>query len=226
MPKIKTIQRQVLGQCIDFHLYYSTKKLEFYFKDIPNEIIKLVGEAAGKPTEAETENGLDALLNQYHQAKESLQKMIIWRFQVAKNTYQDEVWKPKNWFGEKGVYLSHEDTGLFDKSFTSGYTEGNGFNLCFETVFIRTNKEIRYHKIERDEAGTELPGHSFQLGQDWRQMDYTPEREAFFKAMAAGTRTLAKQITDFLGLDDVVLLGEIDASGTKALPITIEFICN
>jgi hypothetical protein len=218
MPKITTIRRQIEGRLTDLVVWYDSKKKFFYIKNLPSQIKALVEFDNRGETEGAISKALDKALEQYHAAIEQVSKVIRFRFSVTPGVFFDQVLKPYRWHNDD-EYLRRErvPTGLFPKKAVRpnmyGGENAHGFSMDFSVVYKRVAEKITYHEVKLDLEKNESPGQATSFGDDWGEMPYSAEREAFFQNVAAATRNLAKRISDFVNQEDDVLVAAIDQAG-------------
>lgn len=200
-----------------FALYFSDSE-QFYIKDFPREILDVVNSKrdAGQnffPRNHETKQSLyDAVkrcLKEYYEIIATTKKVIVITAVFSKK-YAGRNDSFGSWSSGNPNFKLPKKHGIAG--------EGYGFSFEWHVATEFSGAEKKYRKEFVNENGKVCKeAYPDKLGHDEIVMDYTPEREAFFRNMQAGMDKMVLAVCAFFRQDEQNLLAAID-SGMLLLP--------
>lgn len=231
MPRVAFIDLSVDGNERRFEAWFNAKK-GFYIKDLPESIrsagVRTVDKKQGD-REYQTTDGdwkacttlddlkaqLRAAVDAYHENAKATTKVILYQLQLSRRVafvkdpkakHHRNQWKMKPWAKANGL------------TYTGDYSEGFGFELRWTKRFRIQKDGVEYHAVDVDENdGTESVGYHDGSFNNWGEMEWTAEREAFFANADLQIGKLAELVAGFIGKDTTELATLIDAGSTKLL---------
>lgn len=202
MPKIGVKTEKIKEQYVELVIWY-TRGLGFFYKNLPSDFINVT---EFRNEGYESENALLAsfrnALNAYHEQMKQTKKVIRYSLRGSAEMVMNKV-------GE-GCYSGRKD-GVSDKFSTTesgGYVFGFDYTILMETS--GTDKK-RYYQLKEDGS----IGREMRDRNDVNNIDWTPEREQFFKDMEDNLQRLINGVSSFFDRSDMVQL--MDMRGFKAI---------
>lgn len=202
MPKIGTKIEKIKEQHVELIIWY-TRELGFFYKGLPSDFINVTGFGnGGYKSEEALLGSFRSALNIYHERMKQTKKIIRYSLRGSTEMLLNKV-------GE-GCYSGHKE-GVSNK-FTT--TEGGGYVFGFDyTILMETSgtDRKRYYLLKEDGS----VGHEIQIMGGINTVDWTPEREQFFKDMADNLQLLINGVSSFFDQPDMIQL--MDMRGFKAI---------
>jgi hypothetical protein len=211
MPKITTLLRTIAGQDILLALSYNTKDLFHISVGIPDKMKQLVSQYrfTGHATQAALEAVLSSAISSYEALLKSERKVLLVTISLGRATADGldlPATHPVIQWAHSGFYRRPDNYG-FDLK----------VELALETS-TGEHKQYRYlHQSEdvfRALRGTVTKPDVIK-GMT-RVLDWTPEREEYFKNMISATLALGQKLADFFIEDEQLFLENVDG-GQKLL---------
>lgn len=206
MPKIKSIVHRFAGKAITFEIWHNIKT-KFYIKGgLPMHILEVLGdqiitELYDSPDQLDL--AIRDFAKDYDAAILTSKKVIIYRINFGNDTLEG-----LDLIGTK--YLGGVGIGV----------RGYGFNFDYHIGMQHTiDKKIIIKKFVPEFYDSDHlveSHHVYNIKQDETIIDWTFEREQFFRDLKESTNILCDKITKFFGKDDASRLKAID-SGVKLL---------
>lgn len=213
MPKVSNIEITILGKHERYDIYYGKKDM-FSIKGIPTEIIRMTSlRTTDFNTEAALIEAVQNAVRKYHQLITSEKKVIAYKIQLP-NDFKMNRTGDGSWAGRNEMI----PTKLLHKIDGFGFRQGGlkfafGFQLSYENLLEITENGVVYYEIRLDGSR----GGARNKDSQTMLMDWTEEREAFFKMIQSNTKQMVEKMLLFLSQDDEKLLTLIDAGGQKLL---------
>jgi hypothetical protein len=189
---------QVKGELIEVELHY-TRTGGFQFKGIPEEVYSMTETAIGYTTENGLKNATLLALQQWHEMIKAERKVIAYRlFASSKLIRTREGRKP----GVSGKFTSDGGFRIPDYAFGVDYK-----------VYIELNSNgLKYFPIMENGEKCGRPEH---IESEWIFIDYSEERELFFKGLGDNLQNLVYKVSAFF--DSPELLSIMDSNSLKQL---------
>lgn len=209
MPKIGTEQFKIDGAYIFAQMYYSRKD-GFYIKDFPEEVI-IIGRddhhrTRGHDSEDSLRSTFREIIKNYHERTKSQRKVILYELSATAASRMNRK--------SLGYYSGTRD-GIpknFKIDSINGCMDASGFTVGFRVCLEVTQGETKYFDYEEDGS---LKKFSSRKQPTEHLIDWSEEREAFFKSVAVGLDDLFLKVVKFLGRPDLDLV--IDSAHFKLL---------
>lgn len=202
MPKIGTKIEKIKEQHVELIIWY-TRESGFFYKGLPSDFLNVTGFCnVGFKSEDALLGAFRSALNVYHERMKQTKKIIQYSLRGSTEMLLNKI-------GE-GCYSGHKK-GVSKKFST---TEGGGYTFGFDyTILIETSgtDKKRYYQIKEDGS----IGREMQVRGDIHNIDWTPEREQFFKDMADNLQRLINGVSSFFDQPDMIQL--MDMRGFKAI---------
>lgn len=202
MPKIGTRLEKIKEQCVELVIWY-TRDGGFSYKNLPSDFTNVTGFRNGG---YESENALLGAfrksLSDYHEQMKQTKKVIRYYLKGSTEMLMNKT-------GEHSY--SGKKHGVSDKFSTfegGGYSFGFNYSVIMETS--GTDKKRHYQLNEDGSIGREL-----YINNDGRNIDWSPEREQFFKDMVDNLQRLVYGVSAFFDKPDMLQL--MDMRGFKAI---------
>lgn len=202
MPKIGTKIEKIKEQHVELIIWY-TRELGFFYKGIPSDFINVTEfRNAGYESENALLGAFREALNAYHEQMKKTKKIIRYSLRGSTEMIMNKV-------GE-GCYSGRKDSvsSKFSTTDGGGYVFGFDYAILMETS--GTDKK-RYYQLKEDGS----IGREMQVRSDVHSIDWTPEREQFFKDMTDNLQRLINGVSSFFDRPDMVQL--MDMRGFKAI---------
>lgn len=202
MPKIGTKIEKIKEQYVELAIWYK-REMGFFYKGLPSDFVNVTEFRNGG---YESENALlgafREALSTYHEQMKQTKKVIRYSLRGSTEMIMNKV-------GE-GRYSGRKDSvsNKFSTTESNGYVFGFDYSILMETS--GTDKK-RYYQIKEDGS----IGREMQVMNDVQNIDWTPEREQFFKDMADNLQRLINGVSSFFDQPDMIQL--MDIRGFKAI---------
>lgn len=203
MPKIGVKIEKIKEQHVELIIWY-TRELGFFYKGLPSDFINVSGfRNVGYESENTLLGSFRDALDIYHERMKQTKKVIKYTLGGTTGMIMAKV-------GE-GRYSGTKD-GVSNK-FSSIGNCGYGFSFDYD-VLIETSgtDKKRYYRITEDGSV------GYEINCTWSTallIDWTPEREQFFKDMVANLQRLINGVSSFFDQPDMTQL--MDTRGFKAI---------
>jgi hypothetical protein len=212
MPKITTLLREIAGEHIQLVLSYNATSMFHISAGMPEKMKELTSEFAfyGHEKQTELEKVLRAAITAYEAKLKSERKVLLVTISLGRATAASldlpKEHPIRGWSRSSGFYRPAENYG-FDLK----------VELALETS-TGEHKQYRYLHQSEDvfQAMRGTVTRPDVLKDVTRVMDWTPEREEYFKNMIAATLALGQQLADFFTEDEQLFLENVDG-GQKLL---------
>jgi hypothetical protein len=211
MAKVGNVEFYIKGELRRFELHYSQRD-GFRAKDFPDEITRMAGTySSGYATEGQLKDSLFKAIEKYHELISKERKIIAYSIMLPA-----EMKMNKTGEGSYSGYRPEVPKKLHYRLRDSplGFY-GFGFLIDYKVYAEIESNGLTYYKINSD--GTKgYKDNNFDKNKNL-VMDWSEEREAFFKGLHASTKAMVDKMLAFFGKEDDELLGLIDAGGQKLL---------
>jgi len=206
MPKIKKIIHRFGGKAVEFEIWHTSKNNFFIKGGLPIWILEVLGndiitELYNSPDDLD--NAVKRFAEDYNAAVHTSKKIIVYRIL----------------FGRDTVNIL-DLTGTKYNGFTGFGLDGYGFNFNYKICMQHTidnEKVIKEFVPEFYDSENLIESHFvYKIKGDETVIDWTKERETFFKDLKNSTNNLCLKILEFFGKHDNEKLKAID-SGIKLL---------
>lgn len=202
MAKVGTKQVWINEKYVNLTLWYTQKK-GFIYKGLPAELCKLTkfGNRVYR-SEEDINKHLTQCINEYHEKAKVTKKVISYALKASVNLVKNKI----------GEYsFSGTKIGVSDK-FVTEHGDVNNFSFGFSyKVLMRTSGTDKKHYYEIKEDGSI----GFECRNNGLCIEWTQEREQFFKDMADNLQQLVYGMSNFFDQPDLLEL--MDTIGIKAL---------
>ena len=185
----------------EFDIWYDSKKM-FHVRDFPAHLHEFTSDinTGWYASQQELENAIYSKLNKYYESKNEERKVII--FSV-----------------ELGKWLTYERTGLGswtgkrdipDMFKPAGFSESTDCGLSFEWgIYMEyKGKETKYAEHFTDKHGNvhkQSDTYLINIGDKMQIIDWTPERELFFRDMEKAMNNLGQMFIEFFSNKELML---------------------
>lgn len=202
MPKIGTRIEKIKEQHVELVIWY-TQENGFFYKGLPADFTNISDFINGgyKSEDALLDSFRDAL-NDYHERTKQTKKVILYSLRGSTEMVMNKV--------GAGCY-SGKKMGVSDKFST---IEGGGYVFGFDyMVLVETSgtDKKRYYQLKEDGS----TGREMRIGSDLYKIDWTPQREQFFKDMIGNLQRLVNDVSSFFDQPNVIQV--MDTIGFKAI---------
>ena len=203
MPKVGKIEIKFRKDepCCYFDLYYSHKE-KFYIKGIPVDFVRLPElVSSGHSTEESLRTHLRECLQIYQEELNTERDVSLYKISASSFLRMNEV-NENHFVGDKeGVSKRISDIG------------GGVPKCCFGIEYNKC-KEIdkggkKYYPYKQSGA----LGYEMRVEKSWNIIEWTPEREEFFKSMYSNMENFIAKLSLFFTNDDEDVIKRIDSSG-------------
>lgn len=203
MPKIGITIEKISEQPVELIIWY-TRDIGFFYKNLSADFISVTHfPNGGYESEASLVSAFRKALNVYHEQMKQTKKIIQYSLEGSIEMIMNKV-SEGHYSGRKHSVSSKFSTTTDG----SGYVFGFNYAILLETS--GTDKK-RYYIIKED--GSVI--REIQLSHNAHYIDYTPEREQFFKDMADNLQRLINGVSSFFDQPDMAKL--MDVRGFKAI---------
>lgn len=213
MPKIGTINLNIRGKLDRYEIHYSQKML-FEIRGIPDDVFRLTDTMPSRyETEHELVNTIHGALRRYHEIIKTQRKVIAYRIMLPSNFRMTRE-KRGHWTHDNVMIPANLKGKISDSAFDVNALDWNfGFLLEFE-VFIEVDdvKKKYFSLTDTGEKDRER-----QLNKAHIIIDYSENKEAFFRSLELSTKSMVEKLLNFLGQDEQVLLSIMESGNTKLL---------
>lgn len=216
MPKVGTVEFIIKGKPQKFDLMYSRKE-GFSLKNFPSDITDIVSSRNIQfhNTEAELVSYYNGAIREYHQLIEKNTKVILYALYLPTEKIMNRI--------GYGHYQGHQNwiPNNMSRKIESMNGDGFGFQLEYRVVVRVENNFTKYYEIKEaqfdgDEHEDELRRETHKKQNEF-EIEWTPQREAFFTSMEAQVDEMIKKMVSFFAKDEKQLLQIFDAGGIKLL---------
>jgi hypothetical protein len=189
---------QIKGEFTQVELHY-TRTGGFQFKGIPDEVYSMTETAVGYTTENALKNATVLALQQWHEMIKTERKVIAYRL-FASSTLIGRRQTPK-----PGVSKKFTSDGGFR-------IPDYAFGIDYKIYIERNSNGLKYFPLMAD---GEICGRPDHIESEWIFIDFSEERELFFKGLADNLQNLVYKVSAFF--DSPELLSLMDSNSLKQL---------
>ena len=199
---------RVKGELIEVELHYG-RKLGFTFKGIPDEVYKMTNTQTGYLNEKSLKDATERALFTWHEMIQEKRKVIVYRLFATDSLVRDPKSNPFDHTSDRRVKVSKK----FD---SNGGFKTPSFSFGFEhhVYFEVDNNGLKYFGIMEDGTMRSNPEH-LDSSCNWNVIDFSEERELFFKGLADNLQNLVYKVSAFFDSPDMLKL--MDSNTTKQL---------
>ncbi len=210
MPKIGKVTANFTGYAESFDLWYSQKE-KFHVKGLPAHFLKTMYDdfqPFGFETESDIQNTLFHKVDEYKKITKNTRRVIMYKI-VASLLLTSNKESEGCFSGKKSGISSRIAGGNF------GMQDAE-IGISYKIAEEVTMGSIKYYPLKED--GTLEFAMRLGHGNDgWSIMEYTPERELFFKNVYDRMQTLLYGLSAFFSSNDDEVIKKIDSSGGQFL---------
>lgn len=198
MPKIGKGNFTIKNEHIDLEIWYSSK-LGFYYKDLPEEF-KALTKFHERRFEKENDlrNTFLCTLEEYHKQITKQRKVIIYRLYGSSEMVMNKN-GDLSYSGTKAGVSKKFSTpdGLNDVRYLFGFS--------YDVVIEFSGRTIEFHRIMPDGSIRQNP-YRRDTSRNEYIIDWTPEREKFFKDLQSNLQNLIGMVSVFFDQDNLLEL--------------------
>lgn len=204
MPKIGKDLVTIRGKQIEIEVHY-TRKTKFHYKGLPAEIYEMT--SLGKhiyDSETALKYALRTALEAYHEKIKQTRKMILFTLDCSRELFFDQG-------GSSIARTVHKNkvSPKFRPELPTRFAFGFDFHVLLEI----SAEKVEYYQLNEDNT----PGFRMPYANSSRAnlIEWTPERERFFRDLAAQLQQLVYSASSFFDAPD--MLQQMDTHGFKLL---------
>lgn len=210
MPKLRFIDQKISGELVRLELWYNPKTQDFSIRNIPLQIIEITDFKNSADTEKKLLENLQNAIETYHKATENEKEIILVTFSVGMNTRATKI------TSERGFISTIHDERFPDRFRYQNSDPSHGFMINFERYTkFSGGKDTKLYKWTRNEKGdwAKSPYYrQYNENKNEIEIEYTPERYAFFGKAAEIIREQALKIALFLNQEEETLIKSIEGN--------------
>lgn len=194
MPKIGKTMITVKGKIHPVEIHYNRER-KFFYRGVPDEVIALTSfRNRDYASEKELTQSLRIALEQYHKKIKVQRKMILYTLFGSSALIRERI--------EQGMYGGQKEgvSSKFETLMYAQYLFGFNFDILLEV----SEQRVEYYYMKED--GTAGHRMSRPFNRQMCLIEWTPQREQFFRDMASQLQKLICSVSEFFDKPDMLEL--------------------
>lgn len=194
MTKIAKTNITVRGELHQVEIHY-TRERQFFYRGIPEEVLAITQfRNQHYASERELTQALRIALEEYHEKVKTQRKMILYSLYGSSTLVMNRI--------EQGMYCGVKDnvSRKFQTTSSAKYLFGFDFDIVLEV----SAQKIEYYFM--NDEGIACNRMIRPLGCTMHLIEWTPQREHFFRDMAAQMQKLVLSVSEFFDKPDMLEL--------------------
>lgn len=185
MTKIGKTMITVKGEIHPVEIHYNRER-KFFYRGVPDEVIALSSfRNRDYASEKELTQALSIALEQYHEKIKVQRKMILYTLFGSSALIRERI--------EQGMYGGQKEgvSSKFETLMYAQYLFGFNFDILLEV----SEQRVEYYYMKED--GTAGRRMSRPFNSQMCLIEWTPQREQFFRDMASQLQKLICSVSEF-----------------------------